>query len=289
MPSPDLTALEAVNALAHFGDQDPDPAEGEDGWEASRTALRAAMGAAFASSPADADLEVALAEAVAYLEGATGRIFLARAGTLKVDGTGTHRLFLPLPVVSTGQLEGAGVTEITIGADTTPLDSDGYLVNDGAGLPGRDPRDSPTIDLVAPSSGGSFVSRPPGFGGWRTWPEGVRNVNVTATWGYLDENGATPLLARKALAGLAVRALGGTWDDRDGLDDLHLGAVTTESTRDRSVSYGERAGGGGITTDRELDLLIARLRAPPLPRVPRAPRRRVRDARDALLGPVRGY
>jgi len=276
--TPDLSSLTAPDPWEHFGTVEA----------TALLALRALMGSDYATDPDDDDLTAALAQAVVYLEGATGRIFAARSGSLSIDGTGTHRLFLPYPVVSVNQDAAGGVTEILIGTDTTALDEDTYEVNDGTGLPGRDPRDHPFIDLVAPSSGGSFVSRPPGFGGWRTWPEGIRNVHVTALWGYLDEDGATPLLARKALAGLTVRALT-AWDDTDGLDDLHLGAVTSESTRDRSVTYGERAGGGGITTNRELDLLIARLRAPPRVRVPRPPGRRIASVRNALLGPVRGY
>lgn len=273
----DLAALEAVESWEHFGTVEDD----------ALAALRAMMGEDYATDPEDAKLKDALDQAVAYLQGATGRIFVARSGTLDVDGTGTHRLFLPLPLVSVNQAEAGGISEILIGDDSTALDADTYQANDGVGLPGRDPRDHPFVDLVAPSGSLSFVSRPPGFGGWRNWPEGVRNVHVTALWGYLNESGATPVLARKALAGLTVRALT-TWADTDGLDDLHLGAVQSESTRDRSVSYGERAGGGGITTDRELDLLIARLRAPQRVRVAQPPGRRVQDARNSLLRPVRG-
>lgn len=276
MASPDLSALDAVEGWEHFGTV-----------EATALALlREYMGDDYASDPTDSDLKDALDQAVAYLEAATGRVFTARSGTLSVDGTGTHRLFLPLPVVSTNQdADSGGISEITIGDDDTAIDSDTYQANDGIGLPGRDPRDLPFVDLVVSSSGGTFVSSPPGFGGWRAWPEGVRNVHVTALWGYVDANAETPALARKALAGLTARALV-TWSDLEDLDDLHRGAVETEATRDRSVSYGERAGGGGITTDRELDLLIARLRAPPLPRVPRPPGRRLAGRYDSLFRPV---
>jgi hypothetical protein len=274
--APDLAALDPVAPWRHFG------AVRADGL----VALRAAMGASYADQPEDAVLEAALAEAAAYLEGATGRIFVPRVGTLTLDGSGSHRLPLPLPVASAHQVAGGGVTEILLGDDSTPLKAGAYQVSDGAGLPGRDPRDAPFIDLVGPIGGFGLVSRPLGYGRWSVWPDGTRNVQVTATWGFLDESGATPLLARKALAGLTVRALA-PWDDRDALDDLHLGAIVTETTRDRSIGYGERAAGGGVTLDRELDLLISRLRAPARVRTPRAVGRRTRDARDALLYPPR--
>lgn len=275
MTAPDLAALERVDAWAHFG---ADQAEALD-------ALRAAMGDSYTDAPEDAELLAALELAVAYLEGATGRVFVPRSGELLIDGTGSPRLFLPLPVVSASQLEGAGVSEVSIGGEV--LDADGYVVADGVGLPGRDPRDHPWIDLHPGPVGGSFVSRPPGWEGWRVWPWGPRVVSVTAVWGYLDERGQTPALARQALAGLTVRALV-RWDDPDARADLTASAVVSEATRDRSISYSARVQGGGITTDRELDLLIARLRAPRPPRVPRAPGRRARPWRDSLLGPVRG-
>lgn len=277
MPSAaDLSALSAAQAWEHFGADE----------ETAMAALRAAMGDSYAATPDDATLTAALVEAVDYLEAATGRFFVARSGTLSVDGTGTTRLFLPYPVVSTGQDAAGGVSEILIGDDTTAVDEDAYEVNDGIGLPGRDPRDHPFIDLILPSSGTSFVSRPPGFGGARVWPLGTRNVHVAALWGYVDESGATPTLARKALAGLAIRALA-AWDDPDAQADLHQGAITTETTRDRSISYSSGASGGGITTDRTLDMLIARLRAPARVRVQVPPRRRVNDVRNSLIRPPR--
>lgn len=270
--APDLAALEAADPWEHFGTLEAD----------ALVALRARMGASYAATPSDVALKAALRKALAYLEGATARIFLPRAGTLAIDGTGIDRLFLPLPIVASSQLEGGGVTAITIGDDETAIDADAYVVSDGVGLPGRDPRDHPHVELVTPGGGGGgFVSRPFGFGRFQVWPFGVRNVRVTATWGYVDETGQTPELAREVLAKLTIRALAPN-DDPDALDDLQRGTWVSEATRDRSVSVSERAGGGGVTTDREIDLLLARLRAPPRVRVTRGVARR--RPRDPLLG-----
>lgn len=276
--TPDLAGLTAPEAWEHFAD-DPEATDADDD---ALTALRARLGATFAESPDDAPLLAALAQAVAFLERATGRWFTARTGTIKVSGTGTPRLFLPLPVVSVDQ-GGTGVTAITLGDDTDPLDPEFYTVNDGAGLPGRDPRDQPVIDMQGTTTGSSvFTSRPPGWDAWSAWPRGVRNVNVTATWGYVDESGHTPELARQALALLTVRALVPP-EDGDGREDLRRGALMSESTQGRSYSLAAGGTGGGLTTDRELDLLIGSLRAPPVPRIPSPPNRRRTTTRTRLL------
>lgn len=274
--SPDLSGLTTPEAWEHWHTVEA----------TALTAARARMGSDYASSPSDTLLKAAMARARDTMEGATGRFFTARAGSLSMDGTGTYRLFCPYPIVSENQLVGAGVTQILIGDDTTALEADTYQANDGIGLSGRDPRAAPWVEFIAVGSGGTFVSRPPGFGGYRNWPGGVRNVHVTATWGYLDANGATPDLVLELLAKLTIRALTAN-DDTDAISELHDGAVTSESTRDRSISWGDRAQGGGVTTDREIDVLIAHFKAPPMVRVPGAPGRRVRSGRDSLLSPVR--
>jgi hypothetical protein len=276
--TPDLAGLVAPAAWAHFT-EDPEAVDPEaDALER----LRARLGASYATTPTDAELLAALGRAVAFLERATGRWFTVRTGTIKVDGTGTPRLFLPLPVVSEAQ-GGAGVTAITFGTDTTELDAEFYQANDGAGLPGRDPRDQPIIDLVGSSTGSSaFTSRPPGWEAWSSWPRGVRNVNVAASWGYVNETGATPELARQALALLTVRELTRP-EDPDAREDLRRGALLSESTQGRSYTVNQAGTGAGLTTDRELDILIGSLRAPPVPRIPAPPNRRRATTRTRLL------
>lgn len=266
--TPDLSGLAKPAAWEHFSD-DTDADDAEDD---ALTALRARLGASYASAPDDAELLAALSRAVAFLERATGRWFTVRTGTLKISGTGTQRLFLPLPVVSEDQ-GGTGVTAIKFGTDTTALDADFYTVSDGAGLPGRDPRDQPVIDLVGETSGATFVSRPPSWESWTHWPLGVRNINVTASWGYVDELGNTPELARQALALLLVRELTRP-EDAEGRDDLRRGAILSESTQGRSYTLDRAGAGAGLTTDRELDILIGSLKAPPVPRIPMPPNRR---------------
>lgn len=270
----DLSALSAVEAWGYFGTVEAD----------ALTALRARMGETYQDATAypDAAIKAAVTEAVAYFEGATGRFFVKRTGTLDVDGTGTSTLYLPFPVVSTNQDSGAEVG-ITVGEDTTELDTDSYRVHDGTGLPGRDPRDNPLIERVAPSTSSvQFVSYPPGYGGTTAWPAGSRNIHVDATWGYLDESGETPDLVQEAVALLTIRATIPN-DEPDELDELHRGAIQAESTRDRSISYGQRAQGGGLTTDPTIDRLIQHFKAPNRVRRNQPPNRRRVTSRTQLL------
>lgn len=276
--TPDLAGLAAPGAWEHFT-ADPEAVDAEDD---ALLALRARLGASYETAPVDADLSAALARAVAFLERATGRWFTVRTGTISLDGTGTPRLFLPLPVVSVAQ-GGTGVTAITIGDDTDALDAEFYTCNDGIGLPGRDPRDQPVIDLAGTATGSSvFTSRPPGRDAWSSWPRGVRNVHVTASWGYVSETAETPELARQALALLTVRELTRP-EDPDGREDLRRGALLSESTQGRSYTVAQAGTGAGLTTDRELDILIGSLRAPPVPRIPAPPNRRRTTTRTRLL------
>ena len=270
---PDLSGLTRPDAYTAFAAAEDD----------ALTALRLAMGASYADSPGDATLLAALELATAFLERATGRVFLALTGRLALDGSGSYRQPLPLPVVSANQLEGGGVSELVIAdvyADGTAEDLDDFIVNDGVGLAPEDPRDNPYIDARPGGalSSGTVVSRSPeAWLGRGAFPARPRVVHVTATWGYLDEQGATPQLARQALAKLTIRALVGN-DDPDGLEDLHRGALVSEQTQGRSYTLGPRSGGGGITTDREIDLLLSALRRPPVAIVSSPPRRRGRRA-----------
>jgi hypothetical protein len=242
---------------------------------AALTALRGRMGTSFATSPVDADLLVILGRCVAMLEAATGRFFIPRAGQLGVDGTDSPRLFLPHPIVSTDQLAGGGVTEILVDGDTDAVTTDLYVVNDGA-MPGdEDPRDDPFVEYV-PSDTVPRSLPPTYVGRANRWPEGVRNVKVTGTWGYLDESGATPELVLHALARLCVMQSGAN-DDPAAIFDRRAGAIFTETTRDRSYTLAAGGVGGGLTTDREIDLIIARLRKPPQARISRPRRRRARS------------
>lgn len=275
MPA-DLSALTWRQPWAHFANDD----EADDEADAL-TRLRGIMGASYATDPDDDELTLALGRAVAFLHRATGRLFVQTSGTLsldpeEVDPTGrTYRLHLPLPVVSAHQATGGGVSAVTTGDvdDPDEVDADDYVVNDGVGFPPNDPRDNPWIDLRSVSTGlATPVSVSPEATVDSGWGVGVRNVHVTAVWGYCDEQGRTPEQVRKLLALLVIRELADLGDDHD-RGNLLAGAVIGESVEGRSVTLAAGAAGAGPTGDRVIDTLIAAYRRPPQARISRPPNR----------------
>lgn len=240
----------------------------------ARTALRGFMGTSFASSPADAVLDQALELAVRRFEAATGRFFAKIDGSLVLHGNGEPRLPLPHPVVSSDQ-SGNGITSITFEGDDAAQDSDLYTVNEGACDGPDDPRLNPFVEFVPASS---TVSVSPESYGSGLFPYGVRNVTIVGSWGYLDQDGRTPILVRKAVAAMTIRELAAL-DDCDDQEDLRRGAVTSELVAGRTTSVHENAVGRGLTTDREIDLVIRRFRRPPRATISRPPRRNRRRGR----------
>lgn len=282
---PDLSALTWRPPWAHFANDDESDDEDD-----AIARLRAIMGTSYETSPDDDVLTIGLGRAVAFLHRATGRLFVATSGTLSLDPEDgdpngrSYRLRLPLPVVSAHQRTGGGVSAVGIGDvdDPDEVDADDYVVNDGVGFPPNDPRDQPWIDLRSTSSGlASPVSVSPESPVSSGWGVGVRNVHVTAVWGYCDEQGRTPEQVRKLLALLTIRELADLGDDGD-RGNLLAGAVIAEAVEGRSVTLASGAAGAGATGDRLIDTLIAAYRRPPQARINKPPGR-VRKAERRRL------
>lgn len=237
-------------------------------------ALRARMGASYATAPDDDVLTRLLGLAAGILHKATGRWFYPRQGTIEVSGTGDERLTLPAPVVSAEQLTGGGVTAVTI--EGSAIDATSYVANQGA-LPGssQDPRDNPFLEWSTSLTG--YGLPPLVSSRWRRWPYGVGNIAVTATWGYVEEDGTTPEPILHALARLVVlQAAAVDLGDVAAQDDRRRGGVLSESVQGRSYGFDPAAVGRGVTLDREIDSILRAYRRPPVVRVSRGRRCRQR-------------
>lgn len=236
---------------------------------AALAALRASLGPSYAATPDNAGLTRALGIAVAYLERATARWFVPRAGALAVDGTGASALFLPAPVVAASQVTGGGVTAVSVEGED--LDAGSWTANEGAGVPGYDdPRDNPLLRWAGRSSWSSPWNRD------ARWPWGRSNVSVTATWGYLEADGSTPALVLFALSRLTLRHIPTLDDEAATVERVRGGAVVAEATRDRSYSYADAGLSAGVTGDREIDKILASYRRPPAAVSSTPPRQRRR-------------
>lgn len=229
---------------------------------AALTALRARMGASYATSPADADLLLALTRSVQMVERATGRFFRRRDGDVVVPGESSMQLDLPWPVVSADQ-GGDGVTSIVV--DDTEVDLADVVVSDGAAVGPGDPRDAPRIEFARATGVGAV------FGAIRRWPEGPGRIVVTASWGYLEEDGSSPEPILNAIARLVIQQCV-PLDDLDGREDYRRGGLLMEQTQGRMYQVGMHAGGAGLTLDREIDQVLRSYRRPPGALVLRTPR-----------------
>jgi len=239
----------------------------------ARTALRALMGTSYASSPTDALMDAALSRAVSYVHGTTGRFFLLRTGTLLVNGTGGRILDVPYPVVSVGQ-GGTGITSVTVEDDSTAMDTDLYSVRDGAGMgmDADDPRNYPQVILKAGKGDPQWP------GSYGVWPYGIENVTLVGDFGYLEPDGSTPPLILSALARLTILQTA-PLDDDDARADRVMTGIKSETVQGRAYTLGEGVIGGGITTEREIDQILAHYRRPP----------RVRAGRPRRMGRTRYY
>ena len=225
-------------------------------------ALRSRMGTSYASV-SDANTLAALKLAVAYLHGYTGRVFRPVAATLTLDGTGGNHIPAPMPIVSSAQHSGGGVTAITIRAlddesDAITVALDLVEVSEGACWGPDDPRLDPVIRYRGSSS---------------RWPDGIGNVSVTAHWGYVEADGSTPELILDCLARLTARSLIAV-DDVDGQSDGRAGYVTEETTQGRHYKLSPMVVSGGLTGDRAIDQTLAHYRRPPAVYVSRSRRDR---------------
>lgn len=247
----------------------------------SRTALRTQMGTSYTNSPADATLDLAWERAVRFFEEATGWFFVKVDGELDLNGNGEVRLNLPYPVVSSGQ-GGDGIESITLFDEDDAVDDALYEVNQGAQPGVADPRLNAYVEYVANSSVAT-ASRSPEAELHAVWPYGVQNIHLDGSWGYLEPDGSTPVLVKKAIAKLVIRELADL-DDCDDQEDLRRGGIVSESVTGRSHTFHANAVGHGVTGDPEIDRIIRRYRRPPEARIARPPRRnRRRNRRWSLL------
>ena len=213
-------------------------------------ALRAWRGDPFPESwYDDAALLAALASAVSDLEGATGRFFIPKSGTMELRGQGVVRLFVPHPIVE--------LTAVSVRG--TAVDLDLLDVNDGVDPGGtEDPRDNPWIEWLSDPFAVSYLAPESG-----TWPPETAGpvVVLTGTFGYLEADGSTPQPILDALIRLTLRQLVPV-TDAEGQGDLLRGAVIMEQTAGRSYQLAQGKLSSGMFLDREIDRVIQRYRAP---------------------------
>jgi len=195
----------------------------------------------------------------AFIDEATHQWFEPRQMELMIDGTTARVLFLPVPIVT--------LDALYINNDfTNPLSTNLYAVYANKTAL-RDDRRNPKISLSSSSLG---VYDAADFRCGTLFMYGAQNQKLVGSFGFVEEDGSTPELIKRAVMKLVIKELqGGTnlWN-QVGNGPATQGTVTSETTDGHSITYNAfqykpvPAGLNGITNDAEVDNIIKMYRGP---------------------------
>ena len=170
-----------------------------------------------------------IALACNYIDKVTGQWFELRQKTIKLDGRGGQVLQLPVFLINCDEIQ----------ADGIPID-DYVLFN----------RISPEDDRNYPK----IYRR-------LRWPKGIQNIQVQGEWGYVEEDGSTPLLIKRAAVKLFLyNFLPALGDSEAQAEKALSGLLQSETTDGHSYSLnGEILKAmyeNSLTGDAEIDGII---------------------------------
>lgn len=207
----------------------------------------------------ESELLALISQAMAFIDRHTRQWFNARtfddSKPILIEGNNSETLFLPVPILE--------ITAIRKEAGSQILDPLFYQVFNGRSFP--DDRKNPMIKLRQEDDDVLFVSS-------SKWMRGVRAV-LTGVFGYLEEDGSTPLLIQRATLKLALiyaaKTLG---ESAAAAADGDLGPIKREKTDLHEIEYfdprssqADKKGlneGSGLSGDDEIDDIIAAFRGP---------------------------
>lgn len=179
---------------------------------------------------------IALAEA--YVETQTGQWFEPRDLTMVFDGSGDTTLLLPICLLE--------VTSITLDDVELTDDELADVVNYNRRGLAQDDRRNPKLVRL---------------GGY-TWTEGVQNVSIEGSWGYVEADDSTPLAILEVVKRLVIRDIDPLADTAAQRERREAIFGTSFSAHNRSVTLSQAAVTGGPTNDPQIDRALTRFRRP---------------------------
>lgn len=213
--------------------------------------------------PDDATIQVSICLWQQVLERVTRQWFRPIATSFRLDGTDSDALHLPVPIIS--------ISELRINDNDDPLDPDRYRVYNGTILP--DDRKNPRIKLRDSWGYQRDIYTAPDRSSRSRFFKGRQNQYVSGVFGYVEPDGSTPALIKRALLKLVIKDLStplvaGT----GGLlpPPLTTGVVAEEWTDGHKLKYqisgGElkpRAPGlSGLIDDPEVQMIVKLFKSP---------------------------
>lgn len=173
----------------------------------------------------DEQLEELIAVSSNFIDDVTGQWFELRDKVMRLDGRGGKTLVLPVFAHK--------VDYVQIGREVI----DDYVLYNR-----MEDRAYPKIYRCA------------------GWPKGRLNVEVSGKWGYVEEDGSTPVAIKRAAMKLAIYHFPALGDSEAQEDKSLRGLLTSETTDGHSYELSEDAVAnaytGAITGDTEIDQIL---------------------------------
>lgn len=200
----------------------------------------------------------------AFLERACRQWFNERALVLKADGTDSDTLHFGVPIIT--------VEYVKLNNDTTALDANYYRVYNSRTYP--DDRRNPRIKLVSCDEYADIYTAPISAGRMK-FRKGRQNQEIKGTFGFIEADGSTPAMIKRALTLLVIEKLTKPPYVADPSlvpppPPLITGIVLEEVTDNHSLKYAQAGGAltprapglAGITSNQEILDIIRLYRAP---------------------------
>lgn len=198
------------------------------------------------------------------LERVTRQWFRPIPCELYLDGTDSDTLHLPVPIISISQLR--------INFDTSALPTDRYKVYAGRQLP--DDRKNPRIKLVDTFGYERDIYTASDRTSRSRFYKGRQNQFIRGVFGYVEQDGSTPALIKRAMLKLVVGDLANPIVPGAGSGitppPISAGIVREEVTDGHSIKY-DVAGGdikprasglSGLINDPEVQMIVKLYKSP---------------------------
>jgi hypothetical protein len=194
-----------------------------------------------------------------YIERRCKWWFEARALTLKLNGTARPYLYMPAPIVS--------ITSVTVAEPYSAFAINAIsldelsIFNRVPWLNGVDDRWNPKLVFKPAPQAALLIQGDLTTRRLPVWTEGVQNVTIQGTFGFIDQDGLAPLAVRTACRRLVIRELRLLADHE--VDDAKRAKLITQETTDSHSYTLENAGfSAGALGDPEIDRPLWRYTKP---------------------------
>lgn len=198
------------------------------------------------------------------IERVTRQWFRPIATAFRLDGTDSDTLHFPVPIVS--------VAELRLNNDDTALDENRYKVYSGALMP--DDRKNPRIKLVDTFGYERDIYTASDRTRRSRFHKGRQNQYIRGVFGYVEADGTTPALIKRAVLKLVIRDLSRPLVSDGGFGllppPIMSGVVQEEVTDGHSIKY-QLSGGdikpravglSGLIDDPEVQMIVKLYKAP---------------------------